>query len=112
MNLLGQLLIFYRCAASHKAVYQSPGNINSAVGKVLAYLIYYSLGQDQLSLGEFTVSQILNSESELFLVVQNLTDKDPEVFPRFGANPVDPASNPTYYDILGRELRFGVRIKF
>ena len=60
----------------------------------------------------YQLSQILNSESELFLVVQNLTDKDPEVFPRFGANPVDPASNPTYYDILGRELRFGVRIKF
>ncbi len=60
----------------------------------------------------YQLSQILNNESELFLVVQNLTDKDPEVFPRFGANPVDPASNPTYYDILGRELRFGVRIKF
>ncbi len=51
-------------------------------------------------------------ETELFLVVQNLMDKDPEIFPRFGANPVDPASNPTYYDILGRELRFGVRMQF
>lgn len=51
-------------------------------------------------------------ETELFLVVQNLMDKDPEIFPRYGANPVDPASNPTYYDILGRELRFGFRTQF
>lgn len=51
-------------------------------------------------------------ETELFLVVQNLMDKDPAIFPRFGANPVDPASNPIYYDILGRELRFGVRMQF
>jgi outer membrane receptor protein involved in Fe transport len=60
----------------------------------------------------YTMDDLFNTESELFLVVQNLTDKDPEIFPRYGANPVDPASNPTYYDILGRELRFGFRTQF
>jgi outer membrane receptor protein involved in Fe transport len=60
----------------------------------------------------YQLTDFFGTESELFLVVQNLADKDPEIFPRFGANPVDPASNPTYYDILGRELRFGVRMQF
>ena len=62
----------------------------------------------------YRLSEIFNFQAatEMFLVVQNLMDKDPEIFPRYGANPVDPASNPTYYDILGRELRFGVRAQF
>ncbi|MES2605717.1 MAG: TonB-dependent receptor, partial [Pseudomonadota bacterium] len=61
----------------------------------------------------YTLNDIFNTdEAEIFLVVQNLMDKDPEIFPRYGANPVDPASNPTYYDILGRELRFGIRTQF
>lgn len=50
--------------------------------------------------------------SELFLVVQNLTDRDPPVYARFGGNPTDVASNPFYYDILGREFRFGIRTQF
>jgi iron complex outermembrane recepter protein len=59
----------------------------------------------------YRVNQLM-TQPELYLVVQNLLDKDPEIMPRFGSNPVDPASNPTYYDILGRELRFGIRTQF
>jgi outer membrane receptor protein involved in Fe transport len=62
----------------------------------------------------YRLSEIFNFQAatEMFLVVQNVMDKDPEIFPRYGANPVDPASNPSYYDILGRELRFGIRTQF
>jgi len=62
----------------------------------------------------YHLRQIFNTrfDSELFLVVQNLTDKDPEVYARFGGNPTDVASNPFYYDILGREFRFGIRTQF
>ena len=65
-----------------------------------------------LSLSYRLYDMFKTDEAELFLIVQNLTDKEPEIFPRFGANPVDPASNPTYYDILGREVRFGIRTQF
>lgn len=62
----------------------------------------------------YQLSGIFNTaaESELFLVVQNLTEEDPPVYARFGGNPTDVPSNPFYYDILGRELRFGVRTQF
>ncbi len=62
----------------------------------------------------YQLNEIYNTsfETELFLVVQNLTDVDPPVYARFGGNPTDVPSNPFYYDILGRELRFGVRTQF
>jgi len=70
--------------------------------------IYFDLSLSYQLNGMFS-SEI---ESELFLVVQNLGDKDPPVYARFGGNPTDVASNPFYYDILGRELRFGIRTQF
>jgi len=61
----------------------------------------------------YMLPQFFGAETEAYLVVQNLLDKDPAVFARGpGGNPSDPPSNPTFYDILGREFRLGMRIRF
>ncbi|MHB1207350.1 MAG: TonB-dependent receptor domain-containing protein [Rhodospirillaceae bacterium] len=52
-------------------------------------------------------------ETQLFLTVRNLTNKDPEIFAQgpAGVGFLTQASNPTLYDQLGRVFRAGVRFK-
>ena len=52
-------------------------------------------------------------ESQLFLSVRNLTNKDPEIYPQgpAGTGFLTAAANPSLYDTLGRVFRAGVRFK-
>ncbi len=52
-------------------------------------------------------------ESQLFLSVRNMTNKDPEIFPQgpAGTGFLTQATNPGLYDQLGRTFRAGVRFK-
>ena len=50
--------------------------------------------------------------ADLFLNVQNVTDKDPARVPRINGTPYGYAqTNPILYDILGRVFRAGVRFR-
>jgi outer membrane receptor protein involved in Fe transport len=62
----------------------------------------------------YRVPELAGSESELFLVVQNVTDKDPEIIAEGpgGVAFSTPPSNGRYYDVLGRSFRVGFRANF
>ena len=50
--------------------------------------------------------RLASTPAEVFLNVTNLFDRDPVIVPSGGLS-----TNPTYYDYLGRLLRFGIRLE-
>jgi iron complex outermembrane recepter protein len=57
--------------------------------------------------------EAMGSESEAFLTINNLFDKDPPPSPTRVGTPVSIlATNPTLYDIIGRYYTAGLRFKF
>ena len=62
----------------------------------------------------YRIPELAGSESELFLIVKNVTDKDPEIIAEGpgGVAFATPPSNGRYYDILGRAFRVGFRANF
>ena len=62
----------------------------------------------------YRIPELAGSESELFLIVTNVADKDPEIIAEGpgGVAFSTPPSNGRYYDILGRSFRLGFRANF
>lgn len=57
--------------------------------------------------------KVLGNETQLFAVVQNLFDKAPPVSPIYGAtNFLSTGANGYLYDLIGRQYRAGLRLRF
>ena len=70
--------------------------------------IYWDVGIN------YRIPELAGTESELFLTVQNVFDKDPEIIAEGpgGVAFSTPPSNGRYYDVLGRAFRVGFRANF
>ncbi len=57
--------------------------------------------------------EVMGSDSQAYLVVQNLFDKDPPVAPIYGATGfLSSGTNGYLYDLIGRQFRAGIRFAF
>jgi outer membrane receptor protein involved in Fe transport len=66
-----------------------------------------------LSLNAHYDFEIAGKDISLFGVVNNLTNTDPPMIPSGAVgNAAETATNPTFYDVIGRSYKLGVRFRF